>query len=379
MVLEKFFTTPLTYLIVTKSLHAFGLSLAISTSDEVALEAALEATAEILNNAVKPVMVAGPRLFVSKACESFLQLGDACGYAVAVLPSAKGLIPENHPKFIGTYWGCISTAFCAEIVETADASLFVGPVLDDISSLGNSLLFKKDKAIIIEPQRVLIPNEPIFRCVLMKDFLKALAQRLKNNATAYENYKRIYVPEALPNTNTCDSEEALRIIVLFKHIQKMLLGNMAVIAETGDSWFLCQKLRLPQGCRHENQLLYASTGWSVGATLGYAQAAPDKRVIACIGDGSFQMAAQEVSTMIRPYNVIKNWDYTALVDAIQNGEGKCWTAKVYYEKELVVAIETAMTDKKDSLCFIEVIVHRDDSNKEFLQLGSRLAAANGRI
>ncbi|KAL5806873.1 hypothetical protein ACOSQ4_029606 [Xanthoceras sorbifolium] len=311
-----------------------------NTSDEVALEAALEATAEILNNAVKPVMVAGPKLFVSKACESFLQLGDACGYAVAVLPSAKGLIPENHPKFIGTYWGCISTAFCAEIVETADASLFVGPVLDDISSLGNSLLFKKDKAIIIEPQRVLIPNGPIFRCVLMKDFLKALAQRLKNNATAYDNYKRIYVPEALPNTNTCDSEEALRIIVLFKHIQKMLLGNMAVIAETGDSWFLCQKLRLPQGCRHENQLLYASTGWSVGATLGYAQAAPDKRVIACIGDGSFQ---------------------------------------VYCEKELVVAIESAMTDKKDSLCFIEVIVHRDDSNKEFLQLGSRLAAANGRI
>ncbi|KAL5742506.1 hypothetical protein ACOSP7_029238 [Xanthoceras sorbifolium] len=89
MVLEKFFTTPLAYLIVTKSLHAFGLSLAISTSDEVALEAALEATAEILNNAVKPVMVAGPKLFVSKAY--------------------------------------------------------------DISSLGNSLLFKKDKAIIIEP------------------------------------------------------------------------------------------------------------------------------------------------------------------------------------------------------------------------------------
>ncbi|KAK3212350.1 hypothetical protein Dsin_017056 [Dipteronia sinensis] len=80
--------------------------------------------------------------------------------------------------------------------------------------------------------------------------------------------------------------------------------------------------------------------------LGYAQVAPDKRVIACVGDGSFQMAAQEVSTMIRcghksiiflinnggytaeveshdgPYNVIKNWDYAALIDAIQNEQGK---------------------------------------------------------
>ena len=65
-----------------------------------------------------------------------------------------------------------------------------------------------------------------------------------------------------------------------------------------------------------------------------------------------QVTAQDISTMIRcgqrtiiflinnggytieveihdgPYNVIKNWDYTGLVDAIHNGEGKCWTAKV---------------------------------------------------
>ena len=34
---------------------------------------------------------------------------------------------------------------------------------------------------------------------------------------------------------------------------------------------------------------YGSIGWSVGALLGYAQWANDKRVIACIGDGSFQV------------------------------------------------------------------------------------------
>lgn len=43
-------------------------------------------------------------------------------------------------------------------------------------------------------------------------------------------------------------------------------------------------------CRYEFQMQYGSIGWSVGATLGYAQAVPNKRVIACIGDGSFQVS-----------------------------------------------------------------------------------------
>ncbi|KAI5674965.1 hypothetical protein M9H77_05915 [Catharanthus roseus] len=154
--------------------------------------------------------------------------------------------------------------------------------------------------------------------------------------------------------------------------------------------------------RYEFQMQYGSIGWSVGTTLGYAQSATDKRVIACIGDGSFQVTAQDVSTMIRcnqnsiiflinnggytieveihdgPYNVIKNWDYTGLVDAIHNGEGNCWTTKVRNEEELIEAIERAKGEKKDCFCFIEVIVHKDDTSKELLEWGSRVASANGR-
>lgn len=46
---------------------------------------------------------------------------------------------------------------------------------------------------------------------------------------------------------------------------------------------------------------YGSIGWSVGATLGYslAAAADGKRLLSFIGDGSFQMTAQDVSTMLR--------------------------------------------------------------------------------
>ncbi|VAH89875.1 unnamed protein product [Triticum turgidum subsp. durum] len=369
-------------------------------SNKMGLEAAVEATVEFLNKAVKPVLVAGPKLRVAKAGKAFVDLVDASGYAYAIMPSAKGFVPETHPHFLGTYWGAVSTAFCAEIVESADAYLFAGPIFNDYSSVGYSFLLKKDKAIIVQPERVIVGNGPAFGCVMMKEYLSALAKRVQKNTTAYENYKRIFVPEGHPLKG--EANEPLRVNVLFKHIQDMLTGDSAVLAETGDSWFNCQKLKLPEGCGYEFQMQYGSIGWSVGALLGYAQGASDKRVIACIGDGSFQVTAQDVSTMLRceqnsiiflinnggytieveihdgPYNVIKNWNYTALVEAIHNGEGKCWTAKVKCEEELTAAIETALGEKKDSLCFIEVIAHKDDTSKELLEWGSRVSAANSR-
>lgn len=375
-------------------------SLAPNISNPMGLEAAVQATADFLNKAVKPVIVGGPKLRAAKAQKAFMELADAAGYPIAIMPSGKGLVPEYHPNFIGTYWGAVSTSFVGEIVESADAYIFVGPIFNDYSSVGYSLLIRKEKAIIVQPNRVTVGSGPSIGWVFMADFLSALAKKLKRNNTALENYRRIYVPPGMPRK--CEKNEPLRVNVLFKHIQDMLGGDTAVIAETGDCWFNCQKLWLPENCGYEFQMQYGSIGWSVGATLGYAQAATDKRVIACIGDGSFQVTAQDISTMIRcgqktiiflinnggytieveihdgPYNVIKNWNYTGLVDAIHNGEGKCWTAKVRTEEELIHAIAIASEPHKDCLCFIEVIVHRDDTSKELLEWGARVSAANSR-
>ena len=90
-------------------------------SNQANLEHAVEAAAEFLNKAVKPVMVGGPRIRVAKATKAFAGIADASGYPFAAMPSAKGLVPEHHPRFIGTYWGAVSTSLCAEIVESADA------------------------------------------------------------------------------------------------------------------------------------------------------------------------------------------------------------------------------------------------------------------
>jgi pyruvate decarboxylase len=56
----------------------------------------------------------------------------------------------------------------------------------------------------------------------------------------------------------------------------------------------------------------------------------------------------------------------------------CHVRQVTCEEELTAAIETATMVKQDCLCFIEVIVHKDDTSKELLEWGSRVSSANSR-
>lgn len=79
-------------------------------------------------------------------------------------------------------------------------------------------------------------------------FLARLRSALRGKYnTAYENYFRIFVPEGLFVKS--EHREPLKVNVLFQHIQYMLSSETAVIAETLDSWFNCQKLKLLKGCR----------------------------------------------------------------------------------------------------------------------------------
>lgn len=108
-----------------------------------------------------------------------------------------------------------------------------------------------------------------------------------------------------------------------------------------------------------------------------------------IGDGSFQLTAQEISTMVRyrgytieaeihdgPYNRIKNWDYAGLMDVFNAGKGKGLGLRAATVGELDQVMERALAH--DGPCLIEVAIDPHDCSKELREWGSRIAVANGR-
>lgn len=372
---------------------------ATKASDSDSLAAAIHAAAEKLNNATKPVLIVGSKARACDALKAVSLLSKETGYALAAMPDAKGFISEEHPNYIGIYWGTVSSPGCGEIVDSSDAYLLIGPNMNDYTTVGHTWGIQDKKAITIAAGSVKIADQ-VYTDVYMNDFLKGLQKALNKNTNALVAYQRI-AGEAPRFIEPASMAAPVSTRYLFAQIQKLLSKEYGLLAETGDSWFNCMGLHLPEDCPFEIQMQYGSIGWSVGALLGMQAALHNqKRVIACIGDGSFQMSAQEISTLIRygykpiiflmnnssytievqihdgPYNVINNWRYAELVHVFRGEQSNAQAFTVSSCQELLDAIESAKT--ADSLCFIEVVLDKDDCNKRLLEWGSKVATYNSR-
>ena len=204
-----------------------------------------------------------------------------------------------------------------------------------------------------------------------------------------------------PPENPAKPDAKLMRAEVVRQIRPLITADTTVIAETGDSWFNGMALKLPGGARFEIEMQWGSIGWSVPATFGYAMGAPSRRVIALIGDGSFQLTAQEVAQMIRqklpviiflinnhgytieveihdgPYNNIKNWDYAGLIQAFNAEDGHGRGLRATNGAELAEAIKVALANR-DGPTLIECVIDRDDCSSDLISWGRLVAIANAR-
>ena len=140
------------------------------------------------------------------------------------------------------------------------------------------------------------------------------------------------------------------------------------------------------------QAFYCSIGFTVPGALGVGLADRSRRPIVFVGDGAFQMTAQELSTIIRqgldpvvflmnnrgytvervihdgPYNDIQNWRYHGLTEIFGGG----WSCEVRTEGDLEGALERA--GHRGELAFVEVHLDPEDCSAALKRLGAALAA-----
>jgi pyruvate decarboxylase len=274
----------------------------------------------------------------------------------------------------------------------------LGTLFNDYSTVGWTAMPKGAGVLTADPDRVRLDGHDFGR-IHLRDFLSALARKVEKRDATMVEYRRIR-PELPPETPAAPDAKLMRAEIV-RQMRPIVSADTTVIAETGDSWFNGMKLRLPGGARFEVEMQWGSIGWSVPAAFGYAVAAPERRVIALIGDGSFQLTAQEVAQMIRrklpviiflmnnhgytieveihdgPYNNTKSWDYAGLIDVFNAEDGRGRGLRATTGGELAKAIEVALASREGPT-LIECVIDRDDCTPDLISWGRPVATANAR-
>ncbi|MFC4535258.1 alpha-keto acid decarboxylase family protein [Sphaerisporangium dianthi] len=370
--------------------------------DSPALTAAVDRAVSALSDAGRPLLLAGSHLRAFGALDAFRELAEALGCGVAVMPDAKGFFPETHPQYVGIYWGGVSTPGCEPIVDWADLILAAGPVFTDYTTVGWTAMPSRDRLIDAQPFYVRLPDAECTD-VALADFLSGVAKKIHPNRTTLEQYRRVMAgPRGEAEAHGSDGAATLTRAELWRQIENELDGRTTLLVETSDSWLNGVHTHLPEGARFEIEMQWGSIGWAVPAAFGYAMGLePGRRLVSVIGDGSFQLTAQEVANMIRygqntlmflvnnrgyvveseihdgPYNYIKNWDYAGFVSALNAEDGKGLGLKAATAGELTSAIEKAHRHNGGPV-LIECQIQHDDCSRELLKWGAKVAHANAR-
>lgn len=368
-------------------------------SDESNLTEAAADAARYLKFYQKPAILVGPKVRRAGAEKELLLLAEALGCAVVLQPAAKGSFAEDHKQFAGIFWGQVSTLAADTIVNWADVLLCVGTVFTDYSTVGWTALPSVPQ-VVATMDNVTVAGAHYGR-VALRRFLSQLAETVTRSDATMVEYNRIAVCST--EKLTASRHDKLTRREVTKKVQDLLTSETSVFVDTGDSWFNGMQLRLPRGAEFELEMQWGHIGWTIPASFGYAMAKPKRRTIVMVGDGAFQVTAQEVSQMVRHrvpiimllmnnrgytieveihdghYNRIQNWDYSLLVQAFNSsgGGGGGLGLQAHTVGQLHDAIDMALSHS-DGPTLIECSVHQDDCNRQLITWGHFVAIANAR-
>ncbi|WP_432994023.1 alpha-keto acid decarboxylase family protein [Dactylosporangium sp. CA-233914] len=316
------------------------------------------------------------------------ELAEALGAPVACLSSGKGLFPETHDLFVGVYGGALSDPYVRAAVEDAECLITVGARFTDAVTGGFTQRLDPGRLVELHPFAATASGHH-YSHVAMRDALRVLSRPGQRAGDVNPLHRRARTGLE-PAAGAPLVQERL-----WRQICGILRPGDVVVAEQGTAYFGAAEQPLPRDCAFVGQPLWGSIGYTLPALLGTMLAAPGRRHVLLIGDGSFQLTAQELATVLRQglnpvivlvnndgytvercilgadaaYNSITPWRYDRLVQAF-DPDGRAVTTSVRTEDELAAALSKAQDDVP---VFIEAFLDRLDAPESVVRIGKAFA------
>jgi acetolactate synthase-1/2/3 large subunit len=258
--------------------------------------------------AKRPVLYVGGGIIHSGASEELFRLAEMLRIPVTPTLMGLGCFPSGHPLSLGmlgmhgTYWANMA-------VSNSDLLLAVGVRFDDRVT-GRVDTFAQGAEIVhIDVDASSVNKNVRAHCAVVADAKSALQQMLdalqaELHQPAPERldawWQQIAEWKARAPLVYLDSTDSIKPQQLCEKLDRITGGNAIIATDVGQHQMWIAQY---YGFRRPRQSLTSgglgAMGYGFPAALGAQIAFPDRQVIAFVGDGGFQMTAQELATAVQ--------------------------------------------------------------------------------
>ena len=361
-----------------------------------------EAT-KIINEAKKPFIVYGQGVILGNAEKELRSFIEKTGIPSAWTILGLSAMPTEHQLNVGMV-GMHGNYGPNVLTNECDVLIAIGMRFDDRVTGDLNTYAKQAKIIHLEIDPAEINKNVYAHYPILgdcKESLKILTSKVsKNNhdewLVSFEKKMKIEIDAVIKN-DTKPVKKGLTMGEVIVSINKYTKGDAVIVTDVGQHQMVaCRYAKFVRSKSNITSGGLGTMGFALPAAIGAKMGAPNREVVAVIGDGGYQMTIQELGTIFQTGVAVKivvlNNDYLGMVrqwqqlffdkryasteminpDFVTISKGYNIEAERVNQREnLNNAVEKMILSKKPY--FLEVCVEKEDNVFPMIPSGSSVS------
>ena len=351
----------------------------------------IDQAAAIINKAKKPLIVWGQGVILGKAEAELKTFVEKSNIPAAWTILGVSAIATDHPLNVGMV-GMHGNYGPNKLTNECDVLIAIGMRFDDRVTGNLETYAKQAKVIHLEIDPAEINKNVIADVAVLGDVkhtLPLLAEKVDakpytNWFAEFKKFNEIEYDKVIKN-DLHPTKKGLTMGEVLKEINRASHNDAVIVSDVGQHQMIaCRYACFSNSKSNVTSGGLGTMGFALPAALGAKMGAPEREVVAIIGDGGFQMTIQELGTIFQTQAAVKvvvlNNDFLGMVrqwqqlffdkryvstemlnpDFVKIAEGYFIDAKrVTSRDDLASAVDEMIASEKPY--FLEVCVEKEDN------------------
>ena len=266
----------------------------------------VSAAAILINSAKKPLIIWGQGIILSKAEEELKALVEKAGIPAAWTIMGASALPTSHPLNIGMV-GMHGNYAPNVLTNDCDVLIAIGMRFDDRVTGKLDEYATQAKIIHFEIDPAEVDKNIKTDVAVLGDAKQSLSDLLPQvNTNSHpewlQKFKDLYEIEyeKVIKNDLHPTKEGLTMGEVIKEINIQTKGEAAIVSDVGQHQMIaCRYAEFNISKSNITSGGLGTMGFALPAAIGAKMAAPDREVVAVIGDGGYQMTIQELGTIFQ--------------------------------------------------------------------------------